>query len=226
METSVACPTSTATILACKKIAKSFMENIYELTSIRKEWDPEYTSNLYERINETIDNYYSENLDVIEEQSYRDWHEIMIAGLQSLKVVRASLKVDFKHDKEFLTKTFHALGYSDFFSEAKNGDHLSLYNLLKTFTRNLDEETLSIIVSKGVPETVFNKIYESAHQIEDYKNCFVKLETENELTYQGMKEIAGIYEEIRDVCRIASAYYQFDPARRDEFNFYKVMVNL
>lgn len=226
METSVACPTSTATILACKKIAKSFMENIYELTSIRKEWDPEYTSNLYERINETIDNYYSENLDVIEEQSYRDWHEIMIAGLQSLKVVWASLKVDFKHDKEFLTKTFHALGYSDFFSEAKNGDHLSLYNLLKTFTRNLDEETLSIIVIKGVPETVFNKIYESAHQIEDYKNCFVKLETENELTYQGMKEIAGIYEEIRDVCRIASAYYQFDPARRDEFNFYKVMVNL
>lgn len=226
METSVACPTSIATILACQKIAKSFKENIYELSSIRNGWDPDYTTTLNERISDSIDNFYSENLDVIEDKTYHDWHEVMVAGLQSLKVVRASLKVDFKHDKEFLQKILRKLGYSDFFSEAMNGDHLSLYNLLKTFTRHLDEKTLRLIVNKGVPETVINKIYESAHQIDDYKNCFITLETENKLSNQGMKEISGIYEEIRDICRISSAYYQFDPIRRDEFNFYKVMVNL
>jgi hypothetical protein len=46
METATLCPTSTATILACQKIAKSFRENIYELSNIRKEWDPEYAISL------------------------------------------------------------------------------------------------------------------------------------------------------------------------------------
>src|SRR5690606_6812994 len=176
METSVACPTSIATIPACQKIAKSFKENIYELSSIRNGWDPDYTTTLNERISDSIDNFYSENLAVIEDKTYHDWHEVMVGGLQSLKVVRASLKVDFKHDEESLQKILRKLGYSDFFSEAMNGDHLRLYNLLKTFTRHLDEKTLRLIVNKGVPETVINKIYESAHQIDDYKNCFITLE--------------------------------------------------
>lgn len=226
METATACPTSTATILACQKIAKTFKENIYELSSIRKGWDPEYARSLYAWINETIANFYSENLDIIHHQTYLDWHEVMVAGLQSLKVLRAQLKVDFRNDKEFLSDMFKRLGYSDFFSEAKNGDHLSLYNLLKTFEANMDEETQRMIVDKGVPETLFNKIFESAKQIENFKGCFVTLETENELNKRGMKEINGIYKEIQDICRIAVAYYQFDPVRRDEFNFYKVMVNL
>lgn len=226
METTTVCPTSTATILACQKIARTFKENIYELSSIRKEWDPGYAASLYSWINDTIDNFYLENLDIIHNPSYRDWHEVMVAGLQSLKVLRAQLKVDFSDNKEYMWGLFKQLGYSDYFSEAKNGDHLSLYNLLKAFTRNLDHETHERIVSKGVPESLFTKIFETAKQIEDYKNCFVTLETENELDKGGMTEIAGIYEEVRNICRIASAYYHFDPVRRDEFNFYKVMVNL
>ena len=50
--------------------------------------------------------------------------------------------------------------------------------------------------------------------------------TDNELNLYGQKEIAEIYEVTQDICRIAVAYYQFDPIRRDEFNFYKVMINL
>ena len=226
METATACPTSTATILACQKIAKAFKENIYELSSIRNEWDPEYATSLYEWINGTIEEFYSGNLDSIDDQRYRDWHEVMVAGLQSLKVLRASMKVDFKNNKGFLRETFQKLGYSDYYSDAKNGDHLSLYNLLKTFERNLDNETKRLICEKGVPESLFKKIAATARQIDEYKCCFEILENENELTSYGLKEVARIYEVVQDICRITAAYYQFDPARRDEFNFYKVMVNL
>ncbi len=226
METATLCPTSTATILACQKIAKSFRENIYELSSIRKEWDPEYAISLQVWISDTIEKFYSDNLDSIEDKRYRDWHEVMVAGLQSLKVLRASLKVDFKNNKPFLKDTFRKLGYNDHFSDAKNGDHLSLYNLLTTFAANIDEDTRKRISHKGVPDSLFNKIYESARQIEDYKCCFETLENENELNTYGLKEVAEIYETTQDICRIAVAYYQFDPIRRDEFNFYKVMVNL
>jgi hypothetical protein len=226
METATLCPTSTATILACQKIAKSFRENIYELSSIRKEWDPEYATSLYVWINDTIEKYYSESLDSIDDKRYRDWHEVMVAGLQSLKVLRASLKVDFKNNKSFLKDTFLKLGYNDYFSDAKNGDHLSLYKLLSTFEQNLDEKTKKTIASKGVPDSLFNKILASAQQIKDYKCCFETLENENDLNTYGQKEVAEIYETIQDICRVAVAYYQFDPSRRDEFNFYKVMVNL
>jgi hypothetical protein len=226
METATICPTSTATILACQKIAKSFKENIYELSRIRNEWDPGYGTSLNVWINDTIEKYYSNDVDSFEEKRYREWHEVMVAGLQSLKVLRASLKVDFKNEKSFLKAIFNKLGYSEFFSDAKNGDHMSLYKLLTTFVKNMDEETKKMIIHKGVPESLFTKINASAKQIEDYKCCFEALESENELNNYGQKEVAEIYETIQDICRIAVAYYQFDPIKRDEFNFYKVMVNL
>ncbi|SHF27986.1 hypothetical protein SAMN05444274_104278 [Mariniphaga anaerophila] len=226
METATTCRTSIATILACQQIAKSFKENVYELSRIRKEWDSEYAASLNDWIDSVIDKHFADNLDSIEDKRYRAWHEVMVAGLQSFKVLRASLKVDFKKDKNFLKDVFKRLGYSDYFSDAKNGDHLSLYMFLTTFVKNLDEETRLKITDKSVPESLVDKIIETAQQIEEYKCCFETLENENELNTHGQKEVAEIYETIRDICRIAIAYYQFNPIKRDEFNFYKVMVNL
>jgi hypothetical protein len=150
----------------------------------------------------------------------------LVAGLQSLKILRASIKVDFKDDKQFQKDTFKKLGYSDYFSDAKNGDHLSLFKFLTTFAKNLDENTRKRIINKGAPDSLFEKILESANQINDYKDCFQQLESENELGTYGEKEVAEIYQTIQDICRIAVAYYQFDPEKRDKFNFYKVLVNL
>lgn len=226
METATVCPTSTATILACHKIAKSFRENIYELSRVRKDWDPEYAISLNVWINDTIEKYYSDSFDSIEDKRYREWHEVMVAGLQSLKILRACLKVDFKNEKLYLKELFSRLGYSEYFSDAKNGDHLSLYRLLTTFVQNMDEDTRTKIIHTGVPESLFTKIYDSAKQIEDYKCCFEALESDNELNSYGLKEVAEIYETVQDICRVAVAYYHFDPVKRDEFNFYKVMVNL
>jgi len=226
METLTACSTSTATILACRQIAKSFKENIYELSRVRKEWDPEFATSLNVWITDTIEKYYSENMDVIEKEKFRDWHEIMLAGLQGLKILRASIKVDFKNDKNFQKELFQKLGYSEYFSDAKNGDHLSLCKFLLTFNKTLTEEIRKKIVSKGTVDSVFEKILTAARQISDYKECFELLEGEHELNTYGQKEVAEIYKTVQDICRIAIAYYQFDPIQRDKFNFYKVMVNL
>lgn len=226
METATACPTSTATILTCQKIARSFKENIFELARIRNEWDSEYATSLNVWINDTVEKYYADNLESVDDERYREWHEVMVAGLQSLKVLRAALKVDFKNDKPFLKEVFKKLGFSDYFSDAKNGDHMSLYMFLTQFVKNLDKDTRQKITHKSVPESLLNKIFETAKQIEEYKCCFEALESENELNTYAQKEVAEIYEAIQDICRIATAYYQFDPVKRDDFNFYKVMVNL
>lgn len=226
METMTLCPTSTATILACQKIAKSFKENIYELSNVRNEWDPEYATSLNVWIEDTIEKHYADSLDSLEDSRYRKWHEIMVAGLQHLKVLRASMKVDFKGDKEFLKEFFQTMGYSEFFSDAKNGDHISLYHFLKIFAENLNEETRQKIVAKGSMDSLFDKILICANQVNEFQDCFEALEGDMGLNNYGKKEVAEIYSTIQDVCRIAIAYYQFDPKMRCQFNYYKVLVNL
>ncbi|MBN2636220.1 MAG: hypothetical protein JXR61_08115 [Prolixibacteraceae bacterium] len=226
METLTICPTSTATILACQKIAKAFKENIYELSSIRKEWDPAYATSLNIWIDDTIEKYFAENLDAIDDNKYREWHEVMIAGLQSLKILRASIKVDFKNDKKFLKDFFERTGYDEYFSDAKNGDHLSMCKFLMTFAENIDDETRKKIVEKGTVNSIFEKIIESAHEIRKYEDCFAVLEENADLNNYGKKEMTEVYKTIQDICRIAIAYYQFDPMKRDQFNFYKTLVNL
>ncbi len=226
MQTSTLCSTSTATILACQNIARSFKENIYELSRVRKEWDPEYATSLKVWIEDTIEKHYGESIDDFKEYGNNEWQEVMVAALQCLKVLRASIKVDFKNDKEFQKQFFKTHGYSDYFSDAKNGDHLSLYKFLMMFSENITEETKQKILSKGSAENIFEKIESYTNQIKEYKDSFEALETENELNSYGQKEVEEIYSTIKDICRIAIAYYQFDPIKRDNFNFYKVLRNL
>lgn len=226
METLTVCPTSTATILACQQIAKTFKENIYELSILRKEWDLEFATSLMVWIDDTIDKHYADSLDALQDERYREWHDIMIEGLQHLKVLRASMKVDFKNNKVFLKEFFQNTGYTDYFSDAKNGDHISLFKFLKTFAANLNESLRQNISKKGTPDALFDKILVCANRISQFEDCFIALEGDTDLDNYGKKEVAKIYETIQDICRIAIAYYQFDPKMRCKFNYYKVMVNL
>lgn len=226
METLTASPTSTVTILACQKIAKAFKENIYELSHIRKDWNPGYATLMNESINDTIDKYYLGAMDSIDISRFREWHEFMIAGMTWLKVLRASIKVDFKEDKKFLKDFFEKHGYTEFFSDAKNGDHRSLCKFLTVFAQNLDTDTKKRIEAKNTDERVIANILQCARNIKNFSHCFEALESEQDLNSHGQREVGEIYTTIEDICRIAMAYYQFDPVKRDDFNFYKTLVNL
>jgi hypothetical protein len=226
METLTVCPTSTATILACQRIAKTFKENIYELSSIRKEWDMAYATSLNVWIDDTIEKHYSEGLDSLADERYRQWHEIMVEGMQHLKVLRACIKVDFKRDKEFMKDFFDRTGYSEYLSDARNGDHISLYKFLKVFAENLDEASRQKIIEKGTADSLFDKILICANRVNEFQDCFLALEGEAHLDNYGKRDVARIFVTIQDICRIASAYYQFDQDKRCRFTYYKVLVNL
>lgn len=226
METLTACPTKTATMLACQKIARTFKENIFELSRIRRDWDLEYATSLNVWIDDTIEKHYPDSMQTLQNINYRSWHELMISGMQYLKILRASIKVDFKDDPAFQREFFTRVGYSLYFSDAKSGDHISLYHFLKTFASNLDEESRSKIVKKGTMDELFDKILMCANQIDEFEDCFITLEEDKDINNYGKKEIREIYESTKDICKIASAYYQFDPEMRCRFNLYKVLVNL
>lgn len=220
------CLTGTATILTCRKIAQSFSENIYELSSIRRNWSPEYAGNLKERIDRIMNQYFTQESLVDHLEKHSQFYDLMIAALRDISVFRAELKVDFRHDKEFLNQTFENLGYVDYFSDAKNGDHFSLYKMMSTFRRNMSPELQQIVLARGIDEHLLDRLLSYKKELAELKNCFDISHGKDQLGAELKREINAIYSEVKDICRVANAYYEFDPAQRDRFNFYKVMIKL
>jgi len=226
MEHRQVCPTSVATILACEKIARSFRENIYELSRVRKEWDMLMATSLNVWITDTLEKYYHNPKELIKSEKYHNWHEIMVAALRCFSILRASIKVDFKKDETFQREVFEKLGYDDYYSDAKDGDQESVFNLLKTFQENLTPDLRKSFSDRTNYADIFKRILDNAEKTAPYAACFGQIQAPGEIDIYGKREVDEIYETIKDISRIAMAYFQFEPEKRDEFNFYKVIRNL
>lgn len=220
------CLTGTATILTCRKIAQSFSENIYELSSIRHNWSPEYANDLKHRIDSIMHQYFTEESLSEHLEKHGQFYELMIAALKDITVFRAELKVDFSYDKQFLKDTFEKLGYVDYFSDAKNGDHFSLYKMMATFKRNMDSDLQQMVLSRGIDTVLLTRLLTYKERLAELKNCFDISHGQDQLDAELKHEINAIYSEIKNICRIVTAYYEFDPVQRDRFCFYKVMIGL
>lgn len=220
------CLTGTATILTCRQIAQSFSENIYELSPIRHNWSPDYAANLKERIDHIMNQYFTHESLVDHLEKHGQFYELMVAALKDISVFRAELKVDFSHDKEFLKETLDDLGYVDYFSDARNGDHFSLYKMMATFRRNMTPELQQVILARGINKPLLSRLLGYKEKLAELKNCFDISHGKDQLSADLKREINAIYNEVKDICRIANAYFEFDPVQRDKFCFYKVMINL
>jgi hypothetical protein len=220
------CLTGTATILTCRKIAQSFSENIYELSTIRHNWSPDYATMLKQRIDKIISQYFTPESLMEHLDKHGQFYELMISALKDVSIFRAQLKVDFRHDKAFLMEAFGNLGYTDFFSDAKNGDHFSLYKMMATFKRNMTPEMQQIILARGIDKNLLNRLLGYKEALAELKNCFDISNGSDQLSAELKREINAIYSEVKDICRIVNTYYEFDPVQRDKFKFYHVMINL
>ncbi len=220
------CFAGTATIFACKRIAQSFNENIYELSAIRNEWTPGYAAMLNNRIRTVLETYFIDEQHPYDQEKRNHLNESMMASLKDLGVFRALLKVDFADDKEFQKGCFQLLGYTAYFSDAKNGDHYSLYMLLDTFHQSMSKELKATITSQGMKPEIIERLMSYSEELDDLKRCFDLVNESDELTSEAKEELNAVYSQVKDICRVATAYYQFDPPRRDLFDFYKVMIKL
>ncbi|HOI49654.1 MAG TPA: hypothetical protein PK167_10150 [Prolixibacteraceae bacterium] len=226
MESRNLCPTSIATILACRSIAHSFAENIFELSHLRRGWNYQYAESLKKKVDEIIRQYFSGGQYQPLTEKMELWREIMISALTDLAIVRAAVKVDFKNDKSFQKEFFEKHGFSEYFSEAKNGDHLSLYRFVQQFATALTPETRARITAGGLDVHVVDRILEDALEMREFNECFELMKNPGMVGNEALKEVGQIYEEIKDICRITTAYYYFEPAKRESFSFFKALRNL
>ncbi len=226
METKNLCPSTTATIFACQSIINAFAENIYELAHIRKEWNVGYAESLKIEARGIVEKLFaSGNIQNMLEK-LRMWRELMISSLTDIGIIRASVKNDFKNDKEFQKEFYQALGYNDYFSDAKNGDHYRMFEFVRTFARNLTPELREKILAGGLDPKIVDRLPENARELDNFSECFALMKDKSILSPEEQESIEKLYSEVRDISRIATAYFYFDPLKREAFNFFKVLRNI
>ncbi|MCL3780533.1 hypothetical protein EMN47_09065 [Prolixibacteraceae bacterium JC049] len=215
---------STATIYACQKVARTFNENIFELSHVRKEWTREYALELTSKIEHTIQKHFEQKK--LKGNLPENWEEVPMTVVRDLSLLRAEIKVDFKGNKAFQKRVFNELGYSEFYSEARNGDYMSLFYLLCTFRQKLTEEFLTEITGNGIGRELPLRIVEAANKIIQNEDCIEWFKRRELVNNLAEKDVADIHDEIKNICRIASSYYLLEPAKKEKFCFYKVLRNM
>lgn len=220
------CLASAATLIACRSIAQAFSENIYELEHIRQNWNLAYAESLKKKIQMVAEKHLSDDKLKISPEKVNDWRELMISAFTDLAIIRASVKVDFKEDKEFQKDFFNRMGYTQYFSDAKNGDHVSMYNFIREFSSQLTPEIHQKITGKGLDRKIVDRIAEDAKTSLQFSECFEVLNDPEAIADEGRRLLEEIYREIQDICRICTAYYHFDPNKREGFNFFKALRKL
>jgi len=220
------CPTSAATLLACRTISQAFAENIFELAHLRSGWNHHYAESLRKSVSKILEDHFSDKKNQLHPDRINAWREQMVSALTDLAIVRASVKVDFKKNKEFLKEFFERVGYTQYFSDAKNGDHVSIYHFITTFASNLTDDLFEKITLGGLDRNVVSRVIENAKALDQFKECFEVITDPNLVDDEGRSLLEQVYEEIQDICRIATAYYYFDPSKRESFNFFKALRNI
>lgn len=220
------CIANIATLLACKSVAQAFSENIFELEHLRSEWSVAYAGELRERIQKVQSDYFSGGLSQLDATKMEAWRDLMFTALTDLSVIRASVKVDFKDDKAFLKDFFDRTGYTSHFSDAKNGDNFSMFRLLAEFAQGLTPEVEQKIQAGGLDKRLVRRVKAAAKELSKYTECFELIADPTLADAEGKKALGEVYAEMQDICRISTAYYFLDPAKREQFNFFGALRRL
>jgi hypothetical protein len=226
MESKNLCPSTTATIFACQSIVNSFAENIYELAHIRKEWNVTYANSLKKEAQEIVDKVSARGNIKATLEKLKIWRELMISSLTDIGIIRASVKNDYKNDKAFQKEFYQILGYNDYFSDAKNGDHYSMFKFVKVFASNLTPELKEKILAGGLDPHILERVIQNSLELDNFSECFSLMNDSQVISPEEGEKIERLYGEVRDISRIATAYYYFDPQKREAFNFFKALRNL
>lgn len=129
--------------------------------------------------------------------------------------------------KLILVKGLKKLGFDKNLRSVQKGDQEALIQLLYTFKKGLTDEMKTQITEKGTNPALIDRIIDYADQL---KAANVSQETLKETTKTVSEEAVNvfndIYDEVVGICKIASNFYQYEPLKKEQFTFSKVVANM
>jgi hypothetical protein len=146
---------------------------------------------------------------------------------RDLSSFKTQVDDDFKNDSSRLKEILNILGFNKNLRAVQKGDQEALIKLLYTFKKNMTDALKQEITSKGMNPVLIDNIIGYADTV---KTANVTQESLKETTKDITREIADvfntIYNEIIGICKIASNFYQYEPIKKEQFTFSKVVSNM
>lgn len=211
-------------LMASKTVTASLTANLADLSLARTTWTNDYVIELTSKIDDAIENY----LGLDKKKELRD-ASLRLAALQNpamrdLSFIKTQIDVDFgTQAKEILKK----LGFNTHLRSVQKGNQEALIQLLYTFKKGLTDTLKAQITEKGTNPALIERIVNYTDQLKDANIVQEALkETTKVASAEAVKVFNGIYEEIVGICKIASSFYQYEPLKKEQFTFSKVVSNM
>jgi hypothetical protein len=214
-------------LMASKTIAESFRANIAELSAIRTVWTEQYANDLAARIDKAIGNC----LGIDAKKELRGATAALVSiqapARRDVSFFKTQVEEDFKKDPARRDEILNTLGFTKYLRGVQNANQESLIQLLQAFKLNMTDALRNEITTRGMNPSLISNII-------GYTESFSQANVAQEALKGSTKEItrdvsdtfSAIYDEIIAICKIASVYYQFEPLKKEQFTFAKVITNL
>lgn len=211
-------------LLASKTIIETLKLNLADLSMARSTWTEEYTTQLSAKIDNAIENY----LGLDKKKELRDTTS-QLASIQTpakrdLSFIKTQIEVDFGKDAKEIIKT---LGFNKNLRAAQRGNQEALIELLYSFKKGLTDSLKTQMLEKGANTMLIDRIISYADQLKQTNVSQETLkETTKALSEEALDAFNDIYNEVIGICKIASNFYQFDPLKKEQFTFTKIIKNM
>lgn len=214
-------------LMASKTIAESFRANIAELSATRTVWTEQYANELIARIDTGIGNC----LGVDAKKDLRGATAALVTiqapARRDVAFFKTQIDADFKKDPNKRDEILTTLGYARHLRGVQLGNQESLIQLLYAFKANMTESLRNVIMAKGIDATLIGNIsgyadtFREANIVqESFKGSTKKI------TLDVTDTFIAIYDEIIGICKIAGSFYKYEPLKKEQFTFQKIISNL
>lgn len=214
-------------LMTSKTIAESFKANLSDLSTTRTDWTEQYANELITKIDNSIENHLG--IDVKKElrDASANLASIQVPAKRDVSYFKTQVDDDFKTNTSKRDEILKTLGFAKHLRSVQKGNQESLIQLLYAFKTNMTESLRLEITGKGMNASLIDNIVGYA---DTFKQANVTQETFKESTKEVTKEVSvsfnAIYDEIIGICKKASNYYQYEPLKKEQFTFSKVIDNL
>jgi len=211
-------------LLASKTIIETLKLNLADLAMARGTWTEEYVNSLSTKIDFAIEKY----LGLDKKKELRDTTSQLAAiqapAMRDLSFIKTQIAVDFGSDAKEIIKS---LGFDKSLRAVQKGDQQALIELLYSFKKGLTDALKTQLIAKGTNSALIERIIAYADQLKQTNVTQETLkETTKVISEEGLVAFNEIYNEVIGICKIASSFLIFDPLKKEQFTFTKVIKNM
>ncbi len=214
-------------LTASQTIAESFRNYITELEPVRSNWSEEYADKLKQRIKTIITNDLGLKPAESLHEASTEVNKLIMNALRDLSLLKSQIKSDFRRETEKRDRLLRSLGLNVSFAIINHLSQEELVHLLVELKENMSDSLQEEIMSKGIGAGLIDSLIAAANALNAANLVQENLKVTTKVENKDIAELFNnIYFEIMGICAVAKRYYRFEPLKKEQFTFSRIIANL